>query len=150
LAQKDNLIMKSDTGDGQRPVASKGLRLRVTEQEHIGLKREADQYGYDLSTLLRLRIFGKVKGMRITRRPSTDMMLLGDIIGKLTALTGEVNKLGSNLNQIAKRLNKGSRDTFGLDGCLRLFEQVGQKLFRVLNLIEAAITGRQGISTKED
>ena len=126
------------------------LGLQVSEEDHRAFTREAENYGYDISTLLRLRIFGKVKGMRITRRPSTDMMLLGDIIGKLTALTGEVNKLGSNLNQIAKRLNKGSRDAFGLDGCLRLFEQIGQKLFRVLNLIEAAITGRQGISTKED
>ena len=136
--------------ESHRPLASRTDHLRVTQDEHTGLKQEAENYGYDFSTLLRLRIFGKVKGMRITRRPSTDMMLLGDIIGKLTALTGEVNKLGSNLNQIAKRLNKGSRDAFGLDGCLRLFEQIGHKIFKILNLIEAAITGRQGISTKED
>ena len=135
--------------ESHRPTASRTVHLRVTQDEHTELKQEAENYGYDFSTLLRLRIFGKIKGMRITRRPSTDMMLLGDIIGKLTALTGEVNKLGSNLNQIAKRLNKGSRDLFGLDSCLRLFEQIGQKLFRVLNLIEAAITRHPHIS-KED
>jgi len=135
--------------EDKRPTASRILRLRVTEQERDGIKTEAEEYGYELSSLLRLRIFGKVKGMRITRRPSTDMMLLGDIIGKLTALTGEINKLGSNLNQIAKRLNQGSTDVFGLHSCLRLFEQVGQKIFKVLNLIEAAITGRNNL-TRED
>ncbi len=132
------------------PVASKGLRLRVTEEEHAGLKREAGNYGYDLSTLLRLRIFGKTAGIRITRRPPADMMLLGDIIGKLTALTGEVNQRGSTMNMIAKQLNQGSRDLFGLDSCLRLFEALGQKLLAVLNHIEAAITGRKSINSKED
>ncbi|MDX2028237.1 MAG: plasmid mobilization relaxosome protein MobC [Alphaproteobacteria bacterium] len=134
----------------ERPTASKGLRLRVSEAEHKDLKREADSYGYDLSTLLRLRIFGKIKGMRITRRPSTDIMLLGDIIGKLTALTGELNKIGSNINQIAKRLNQGQRDLFGLDSCLRLFEQLGQKILKVLTHIEAAITGRLKTITPSD
>ena len=32
----------------------------------------------------------------------------------------------------------------------RLFEQIGHKIFKVLNLIETAITGRQNISSKED
>jgi phosphate uptake regulator len=125
-----------------RPSATKLLGVRATAQEHASLMNEAESYGYDLSTLLRLRIFGKIVGMRITRRPSADMMLLGDIIGKLTALTGEVNKIGSNMNQIAKRLNQGSRDTFGLDSCLRLFENLAQKILKVLNQIETAITGR--------
>jgi hypothetical protein len=128
--------------DNEQPChLRKLLGLWVPAKEHEAFRQEAETYGYDISTLLRLRIFGKVRGMRITRRPSTDMMLLGEIIGKLAALTSEVNKLGSNLNQIAKRLNQGSRDTFGLDSCLRLFEQIGQKIFRVLNLIEATITG---------
>jgi hypothetical protein len=138
------------TEDKKPPVASKGLRLRVTKHEHDELKREAANYGYDLSTLLRLRIFGKIAGIRITRRPSADMMMLGDIIGKLTALTGEVNKLGSNMNQIAKRLNQGSRDLFGLDSCLRLFEALGQKILKVLNHVEAAITGRKETHSKEE
>ncbi len=138
-------------GDNDKPpVASKGLRLRVTEQEHADLKREARNYGYDLSTLLRLRIFGKIAGIKITRRPSADMMMLGDIIGKLTALTSEVNKLGSNLNQIAKRLNQGSQDLFGLHSCLRLFEALGQKILTVLHHVEAAITGRKATHNKEE
>ena len=130
--------------DGQQPrhYVRRMLALRVTEDEHKSFRQEAESYGYDLSTLLRLKIFGKVKGMRITRRPSSDIMLLGDVIGKLTAITGELNKIGSNINQIAKRLNQGSRDAFGLDACLRLFEQLGQKTLKTLNHIESAITGR--------
>lgn len=126
----------------ERPAATRGLRVRVTEAEHHGLKQEAEAYGYDLSTLLRLRIFGKIKGMRVTRKPSTDIAMLGDMISRLTALTGELNKIGSNLNQIAKRLNQGSRDMFGLDSCLRFYEQSNTKIVQVLNLTEAAITGR--------
>jgi hypothetical protein len=131
--------------DSQNPAdrrATTTVHLRLTPNERDALKKEAESCGYDLSTLLRLRIFGKVKGMRITRRPSTDVMLLGDIIGKLTALIAELNKVGSNINQIAKRLNRGSRDVFGLDGALRLFEQLGQRIFKTLNHVEAAITGR--------
>jgi hypothetical protein len=128
--------------DNQRPVASHGLHLRVTKAERDGLMQEAEQCGYDLSTLLRLRIFGEIKGMRITRKPSTDIAVLGDMISRLTALTGELNKIGSNLNQIAKRLNQGSRDMFGLESCLRLYEQTNTKVLQVLNLTEAAITGR--------
>lgn len=128
--------------DNQRPVASHGLHLRVTKAERDGLMREAEQCGYDLSTLLRLRIFGKIKGMRITRKPSTDIAMLGDMISRLSTLASELNKIGSNLNQIAKRLNQGSRDMFGLDSCLRFYEQSNTKILQVLNLTEAAITGR--------
>jgi len=126
-----------------KPTATQGLRLRVTRQEHDSLKQEAQEYGFDLTTLLRLRIFGRLQGMRITRRPSADMMILGDIIGRLTGLAGELNKLGSNLNQIAKRLNQGSRDLFGLDGALRTFEHLGQSLAKALSQIETAVTRRQ-------
>jgi len=69
-----------ETKKTEPPIATQGLRVRVTRDEHQQLKQEAKTYGYDLSTLLRLRIFGKMKGMRITRRPSADMMMLGDII----------------------------------------------------------------------
>ena len=131
-----------DIGNGKRPVAFKGLRLRVTEEEHTGLKREADGYGYDLSTLLRLRIFGTIKGMRVTRKPTADIALLGDLLGRLIALTSELNKVGSNINQIARRLNQGSQDAFGLDGALRQIEQLTHKILKVLERIEAAITGR--------
>lgn len=136
--------------DDKPPSKRRMLGLWVPEDEHAALKHEAESYGYDLSTLLRLRIFGKVKGLRITRRPSADMMMLGDIIGKLTALSGEVNKIGSNLNQIAKRLNQGSRDLFGLDGCLRTITAISQKILKLLSHIETVITGHKSIHNGEE
>lgn len=138
--------------DIDKPSSGKSrlLGLKVPEEEHEAFRLEAESYGYDISTLLRLRIFGKTKGIRITRKPSTDTMLLGDIIGKLTSLTGELNKIGSNMNQIAKRLNQGSRDIFGLDSCLRFYEELGQRIIKTLDHIEKAITGRTKFIDKED
>jgi len=50
-ASQTGVIMGKPVDNDKPPVASKGLRLRVTEDEHSGLKREAESYGYDLSTL---------------------------------------------------------------------------------------------------
>lgn len=82
--------------------ASRFLKLRVTNEDYEMIKKEAEDYGYDISTILRLRFFGKIKGMRITRRPRADVMLLGDIIGRLTDITGELNKNGTHIDQIPK------------------------------------------------
>ena len=142
--------MGNNSDKANRVIACKGLRLRVTEQEHAGLKREAETYGYDLSTLLRLRIFGKIAGIKVTRRPHADIALLGDLMGRLAALTSEVNRVGSNINQIAKHLNQGNRDVFGLKAYLGLFEQVSQKILKALTQVEAAITGRHKIHNTEE
>jgi len=138
------------THEKMPPSKRRFIGLWVPDEDHQSLKQEAESYGYDLSSLLRLRIYGKVKGMRITRRPSADMMLMGDIIGRLTAQNAEINKIGSNLNQIAKRLNQGSRDLFGLDSCLRLFEQVCGRILTVLDRIEGAFHGHATNHSKEE
>jgi mobilization protein NikA len=131
--------------------ARRSLGLKVTDRDYALLQKEAEEYGFDLSTLLRLRIFGKVKGMRITRRPSADMILLGEVLGRLSAIAAEMNKNGSNLNQIAKRVNEGYRTLLGLDEALRAFERHGQELARVLDLVESAIVGcKRNSVTQED
>jgi hypothetical protein len=133
-----------------RRAARRSLGLKVTDRDYVLLQKEAEEYGFDLSTLLRLRIFGKLKGMRITRRPSADMMLLGEIIGRLSAVASEMNKSGSNLNQIAKRTNEGYRTLLGLDEALRSFERHGHDLARVLDLVESAIVGSKRKSVTEE
>ena len=124
------------------PLRDKLVKFRATADEITSLKQEAAKYGYELSSYVRYRIFGKREGLRIIRRPSVEMNMLGDALGQLGQTTSELNKIGSNLNQIAKRLNQGSRDAFGLDGCLRQFEQLCHELRKILHLIKAAITGR--------
>lgn len=71
------------------------------------------------------------------------MALLGNMLNRLMVLTGELNKIGSNINQIARQLNQGSRDVFGLDGALRQLERLAGEIVKVLEQIEAAITGRK-------
>jgi hypothetical protein len=118
------------------------LGLRITQAQRQKLKEEAVQYGYSLSSLVRLRIFGKTKGLHLTRRPHPDMQRLGDVLGKLAALIDEVNRLRLPLEQIAARLDRASRDLFGLDGALRRLEEFSERTMRLLVQIEAAINGR--------
>jgi len=124
------------------------VRFRATPDELKDLKQEAANYGYELSSYIRFRIFGHRKGLRLIRKPSVEMGLLGDALRQLGQTTYELNKIGSNLNQIAKRLNQGSKDLFMLDSCLRFFERACEKLSHILALIEKAISGSH--STKED
>jgi len=130
------------------PLRDKLVKFRATADEITSLKQEAAKYGYELSSYVRYRIFGKREGLRIIRRPSVEMNMLGDALGQLGQTTSELNKIGSNLNQIAKRLNQGNRDLFMLDSSLRWFERVSGNITKILGIIEASITGNQ--HNKED
>ncbi len=139
--------MKNDNNDqpNNRSNADHKLSLRVTKDEHDELKEAAYSRGLNISTLLRFRLFGKIKTMRIRRRPSLDVVLLGDIINKLTGVTYELNKIGDLINQIALRLSQSSRDVFGIDSCLRLFERLGLKTLKLFGQIEMAISRRHKV-----
>jgi len=118
------------------------LCLRVSKDQYNAFAEEADKAGYELASLMRKRIFGKVKNLRIMRRPCYNTRLLGDTIGHLIGVTGALHQNGSHLSRIAERLSQSKRDLFGLDGALHRFDQLGQELHKTLNVIEAIIKGR--------
>jgi hypothetical protein len=114
----------------------------VTDAQNKFIAEEADKFGFDRSSLLRLRLFGKVKGLRLIRRPSYNTRLLGDAMGRLLGVTGAFNQNGYNLTRISERLNVDRRDLFGLDGAVRRFDELSQELLKILNLMDAVIKGR--------
>ena len=116
------------------------LALWVSEDDHALIKTEAEGCGYDISTLLRLRIFGTFRKMKVISRPSPEIMLLSDIAGKIGAFKANSGKIATQLEKIAGSLDQNKRDLFGLDSCLRLLEPLCGKTLSTMNLIDDAIT----------
>ena len=81
--------------------------LRMTREEDAELRLSAAAYGYSISSYMRLCLFGRRQGTLITRRPT-------EVIEGLGNLLGELNKHGSNLNQIARAYNQDEQNEIGL------------------------------------
>ena len=81
--------------------------LRMTRNEAEELRLMAAAYGYPVSSYMRLCLFGRRHGTLITRRPTEVIEGLGNILG-------ELNKHGSNLNQIARAYNQDDQNEIGL------------------------------------
>lgn len=104
--------MKNDKKQaGKRPALSEKKRksgtvkIRVSESEAAAIKSKANQWGVTVSQYLRdAALNHEVKKMIITNNSD------------LNLLTAEVNKIGINLNQIARRLNASTsyRECFGV------------------------------------
>ena len=104
--------MKNDKKHaGKRPALSERnrksgtVKIRVTESEAVAIKSKANQWGVTVSQYLRdAALNHEVRKMIITNNSD------------LNLLTAEVNKIGINLNQIARRLNasKSYRECFGV------------------------------------
>ena len=93
--------------------------IRVTEAELALVHLQADRAGLSVTELVRQRTFA---GKLAPRRGMADAQLLS-----------ELNRIGVNLNQIARALNRGQgRDPHHLDHVLGLLvttlEQVRRKL----------------------
>lgn len=88
--------------------------VRLTEAELVNLTELAHEFGLSLSELVRQRVLAG----RITPRPrAVD-----------AALLSELNRCGVNLNQIAKALNAGAGLPTSIDGTLRAFQQVLERV----------------------
>lgn len=74
---------------------------RVSEKEHAQIKAKAEKLGLTISAFMRIQTLEKVTA-ETELCPSLDHVLLGHILGQL-------GKVGSNLNQIAKWMNTGQQ-----------------------------------------
>lgn len=89
----------------ERKRKSGTVKIRVTESDAEAIKSKANQWGVTVSQYLRDAVLNhEVRKMIITNNSD------------LNLLTAEVNKIGINLNQIARRLNasKSYRKCFGV------------------------------------
>lgn len=77
------------------------IRLRVNEAEKADIQARAEKAGLSVSGYLRTLAFGlDTPQPRAAKRPPVEKATLAKLLG-------EFGKIGSNLNQIAHRLNQG-------------------------------------------
>jgi len=75
------------------------IQFRCTDAEHAEILRRADRAGYPPGTFARACVLGS-PGPRAQRLPPTNKHLLVKLLGQL-------GKIGSNINQIARAINSG-------------------------------------------
>jgi len=83
----------------QKRQRMKSVRAAVTPAEYSAIQDRARTAGLSVGAYLRLLALGD-SGPRAKRAPSVNRELLGDALASL-------NRVGNNLNQIAKHLNSG-------------------------------------------
>jgi mobilization protein NikA len=86
---------------GRRRVAeprTKLINVRCSERERSGIEQRAEQAGLSVGAYLRVQALG-APGPRAVRRPPIERKELGRLLGHL-------GKIGSNINQLAKRYNQ--------------------------------------------
>jgi len=83
------------------------LSARFNDEEAQAVRLKADRAGISVASLIRASVLDlPLPDARAPRRPSADMQAVARLLGQL-------GKIGSNLNQIAKHANAG-RLTEGL------------------------------------
>jgi len=75
------------------------IQFRCSDAEHAEILRRADRAGYPPGTFARACVLGS-PGPRAQRLPPTNKHLLIKLLGQL-------GKIGSNINQIARAINSG-------------------------------------------
>jgi hypothetical protein len=83
----------------QRRRRQKGVRAAVTPDEYAAIEDRARKAGLSTAAYLRACALGD-KGPRAQRRPPVELQQFGKAIA-------ELNKIGSNVNQIAHGVNLG-------------------------------------------
>ena len=100
----------SEVGSGSKKrseTRQKGrvLSIRVSEAERHDVEALAERAGLTVGSFVRSQILS-MPTTRAVRRPVAEVKLL-------TALLGQLQKVGSNINQIARRVNSGDTPLSG-------------------------------------
>ena len=96
----------SDHGSNkrQRRVTLAG---RFNEAEAATVRAMAEKRGLSVSSLFRTTMLGLPAPARSVRKPLAETQAVARMLAEIARLTGAVNKVGSNINQIAKETNMG-------------------------------------------
>lgn len=79
----------------------KGIRIKVKVDDYERIKKAAQVKNLSMSAFLRSLVDASIDDVR--NRPSIDSQHLSELIYQF-------KKIGSNINQIAKKLNSGDND----------------------------------------
>ena len=82
------------------------VKFRVTEKEKLTLELCCKRLNVSMSTLIRQSLLGKPIQHTVVVAGGGE-----DALNILSALLGQCGKIGGNLNQLARHLNTGGRDT---------------------------------------
>jgi len=89
------------------------LSARFNGQEATAVRTKADRAGISVASLIRAAVLGlPLPDARAPRRPSVDLQAVARLLGQL-------GKIGSNINQIAKHANAGRLQENVLEVALR-------------------------------
>lgn len=77
------------------------IGIRLTDEERTVIEEGAEAMGLSIGAFIRKRAIGEA-GERYRKRPPADR-------AELTRLLAQLGKIGSNLNQMARRMNSGER-----------------------------------------
>jgi hypothetical protein len=91
--------------------------IRCTEAEQTAIKERAEQAGLSVGAFLRALALGD-PGPRAVRRPPVERK-------ELARLLGEIGKIGSNVNQLARGFN-ASRLMPGFPELLAIRQEIGE------------------------
>lgn len=108
----------------QKRQRAKLAGMACTPEERAQLEAAAERAGMTLSSYMRLKCFGTA-GPRAMRRPPVERAALAQLLAQL-------GKCGSNLNQIARALNRGREEPPYTDDAIREFRQTCDEIMRTL------------------
>ena len=79
---------------------------RFTPEQYEQLAEKANRSGQDIGPMIRTIVLGS-PGPRAVRRPPVEKVELARLLGAIGTMASSHNKIGSNVNQIARALNEG-------------------------------------------
>jgi hypothetical protein len=82
------------------------ITARFNQKEAETIRAMAAKSGLSVASLFRTALL-KAEPPRAVRRPTIDHKAVAQVLGQLGSLKGEINKIGSNLNQLTKYANMG-------------------------------------------
>ncbi len=96
----------SEHGSNKRQ-RRKVLSARFNDNEAAAVKSIAEKRGQTVGTLLRATLLGIPAPARAVRKPGVEMQAVTKMLAANASLTGAVNRIGTNINQITKEDNMG-------------------------------------------
>jgi hypothetical protein len=82
------------------------VTIRFTPEQYEQLSEKANRAANDIGPMIRTIVLGS-PGPRAVRRPPVEKVELARLLGAIGTMTASHNKVGSNVNQIARALNEG-------------------------------------------
>lgn len=101
MADRAQIGREQRSGSEQRQ-RQRVLHVRLTDAEYATLEARAGETGLSMGSLVRAEVLGNA-GVRAARRPHVDSALLARVLGQL-------GKIGSNANQLARAANTDRLD----------------------------------------